>query len=1321
MRSGERRALLVAVEGTNQATGGPDHARSRSRTLRSALVGADFGDVRTLLDPSRSRLVDELRIFFATAGPDDTLLLALSGRIVKNGEGSLHFFAAGSGRRPETAGVALDVLAEAIERGSARSVLLLLDCQYSGWFDDGPDGRAETVPELDLRRCLPIASCVVFAGSAGNGSSAGETDASFAQVVAAALGGTARDRDGDGWIDSDDLKERLLAEHAAGGRSPVFITEVPPVGLIRSVPGSLPVQQRPAAPLSAARGPEADFLAEVAVVTAGLLGECRDRGELRERLRVELRSVGCGTVLAEETVSVADHLLDDGGCTDPAGPRVFPGHGPDPQTEVTAFGAELAARALRLRRDHELDAAPASGWGRSTSGRGDREDPNAPFTNARWLSLLTYLRDGLDRTAVLKHLVDLAVPDGHAFRPAGRETLISGTGSAPEATPEELLVAHTAGVNRETLRYGYPLVVVRTENPDHRTAAPLFVVDAEVVDDNGVKRLRAVSPPEINPALLEADTAYTESELTGLRKWWHEQRDARGVPDLAATTRRVLAHLDIERADDILPSRLAAALAPDDTRSGAHNLAILFRVGSHLTGDAGLLADLDGSCGEGVDPGRLRGTALSALAGEQRPELDDPVLLLAAGGLSEAQTGVLVSAMNRRLTVVAAPPGTGAGQLALAAVHTAVAAGQAVLFAAPTAQAADDFVVRAGRTVEHLVVRTGEPGHLSRESAVLNTLLSRSAGGGVPTVQEMGLRDDWTGIRDARRAIDALARIERDLALLATARGRVVDAGWDPETLFRGGRPQDWLRRSERAAGWGLLRPLRRSVIRRGLGVSTDSRSLARLCEIARIERVWRATLDRYHRTTSLDDLYSDLEAVAGCHRLSSADYLSAVVGRRLTQGRQAVLNRLECLNWQSGNTAWSGFKRLLTAVPAWAVQTGRARGLPPQPGLFDLVVIDEADLSDVAAVVPLLYRAKRALVIGDPARPAPLPTLTEHEERTRRERAGLGERWLVERALGGPGSSAYRALARATAGAGGRVHWLDEHEGSHPLIAAAADRGCYGGRLTVLTDSRTLVAAGGQAVEWRDVPGECERTIGESYVNREEARRAVGVLQELDTLLPVDATLGVAAGSRAQCTLLRQLVGCSRFTREIHVAAASAFGSRVYDAVVVSPVLSGSCPDGGPLTPASAVVEQWTALLGTAASRIVVVGDRASWLWRGGVLADLAGIVADVQHERPPETLADLIQILQGMADEVVVGSFVHGHRVDLRVRTPDGTVLVLLDGSRDGRELRGLAKRQRRLRELSGLPVRRAPVWRCLHEPEALAKEIVLAENCTPGRSRS
>lgn len=58
----------------------------------------------------------------------------------------------------------------------------------------------------------------------------------------------------------------------------------------------------------------------------------------------------------------------------------------------------------------------------------------------------------------------------------------------------------------------------------------------------------------------------------------------------------------------------------------------------------------------------------------------------------------------------------------------------------------------------------------------------------------------------------------------------------------------------------------------------------------------------------------------------------------------------------------------LLNAFPCWASTTYHlSQILPIEPGMFDLVIFDEASQCDLASALPALYRGNRALVVGDP------------------------------------------------------------------------------------------------------------------------------------------------------------------------------------------------------------------------------------------------------------------------------------------------------------------------------------------------------------------
>ncbi|MFV2070842.1 MAG: AAA domain-containing protein [Pirellulales bacterium] len=52
------------------------------------------------------------------------------------------------------------------------------------------------------------------------------------------------------------------------------------------------------------------------------------------------------------------------------------------------------------------------------------------------------------------------------------------------------------------------------------------------------------------------------------------------------------------------------------------------------------------------------------------------------------------------------------------------------------------------------------------------------------------------------------------------------------------------------------------------------------------------------------------------------------------------------------------------------------SRNVPFGPALFDLAVIDEASQSDIASALPILFRARRAVIIGDEMQLRPVAQL---------------------------------------------------------------------------------------------------------------------------------------------------------------------------------------------------------------------------------------------------------------------------------------------------------------------------------------------------------
>ncbi|MFC7329460.1 AAA domain-containing protein [Marinactinospora rubrisoli] len=1261
MRIGRRRALLIAATShTDPVLADLPVARAGARTLDAVLrAHGRFDETTLLLAPDRARALAAARSFLADTRPDDLLLLYFAGYGLLTGDGRLFLAARDTAAcRPRRTAIPVGLLGDLLRAAPARAAAVLLDCWHRVAGDSSAGGARPGLPEVELRRELAGAGVVV----------------------------SAADRD-------------VAAPDPAG----------------RSIPG------RPGA-----LG-HADCGVLTLAAAAALAGAAEDRDgdgwvdvrDLVDHLRADLGPI------TRRGRPVVLPFGDDGGAV-----RLVRGRG--------AGGPERAGSGALVGH-----LGPARGP--SSLPEQPQDDPALPLDDARWRALLGYHAACTRRAAVIRSFADLDRAGGHVCWPAGPEPLFSGADPRPALGSAAAGLIEAARERGDTVRYGYPTVLLDPAAlpaaPDGDRpgtgllAAPLFVVD--VTAESGITgpRLRALSAPAVNPAVLRALGHSGRADMLELRDWLvdGQEPDGPAIADLAGKARRLLSDLGVEPLDDIDPARLHGGLARQPPRAGARNVALLFRAVPPAGITSGILADLASDEANALQVRQVPGTALGALA-EPRPAGSDPGPPVVTGRLGEAQHDALRSAMTERLTVVAGPPGTGAGTLAAAAVQTAIVAGQSVLIAAPDTATLDAAVRCAEAGTRPLVVRTGGSRHRAAEPRALAELLERGDDSGDPAARHASLREDWASLRTARWTLDAVAAQEHELALLALTRARLASAGWDPRALFDGGRrpPGEWARRIDGAFRRGAVGALRRRAIRRGLGVPTDSASLAWLCRSARAEHDWRVALDRWQRSAVPADPAANLEAASGCHRVSSRDCLAAAVAHRAADGRGAVLDRLRDLNRQgAGNRA--GFPPLLTAVPAWATTASDARALPAQAALFDLLVLIDAGNCPVAEALPLLYRAERALVIGDPRRAAS-PTGPEPEEELRhRTAARLGERWLTERALRGIGDSAYHACAAALAATGRPVLWLDEPEGRPPRLAALADRHFYGGRSgTDRAHPGRAPAPDARTVEWRNVLGGCASTTGRSYVNPEEANAVAAVVRDLDATLPDGATVGVLAPYRSQRALLRRLIRRRGHGREVRVGSVETFRSGEHDVVVLSPtVCAGAPPDL--VRRAAPRADPWHAALTRATRRVIVVGDAAFWSACGGLPAELGALglpagagpgreVVAGARTRPPAGLAParpahdparqaLLAALRSMSDEVTEDVAVDGHHADLRVRTPHGSTLVLVDRSGSGRELRRLLDRRALLGRISGEPVVRAPAWRCLHDPDVMAKEILAA----------
>ncbi|ROO58389.1 AAA domain-containing protein [Micromonospora sp. Llam0] len=961
-----------------------------------------------------------------------------------------------------------------------------------------------------------------------------------------------------------------------------------------------------------------------------------------------------------------------------------------------------------------LVAAPDSTAARAQADAGPATPADdAPFDADQWRRLITYYVNCMERSAVLRSFIDPQAVSTYTPAPAGAEAVFTAT-SPVRLTGRASALAARARADGKELQYGYPVVAVRPTRQQPVRLTPLLICDVTVGTNDVV---HAAFPPRPGPALLDLlQLSDVESDELLQRVG---QVFAPGDPAaLTATVDLLTKTFGLTPVADLDPMALVGAPRPGPL-DRVQNAALLYSVDASASPQQQLVADLQSMI---KNPRLIDRTALATLAAGPGEEAPVSITTVALAPANEAQEEIIRAAMSQPLTVAQGPPGTGKSQLVTALLATATAAGQSVLIGSTSNQAVDAVIGRVGELVgPGLVLRTGnkehrlqEPKHIADLIAAYPPAESHLAPDDRTPLYELRLISDE--ISSLRQSLDDQRLLERDLADLAAERrpgprhehrtGHEHRADRDAAAV---GLPDDddalaqLYRLTDRALtsrwlGWWYRWRLRRH----GAG---DPGTIRALGERTVIELRWRDCRRQADALPDADTSWQRLTELIGVERpRRSIELLRAQIARRVTSGARLLQNRADEMA-RAQSDSWAYFPELLRVLPGWAVTALSVRRLRREPAMYDLVVIDEAAQCTVPAILPMLYRAKRALIIGDPRQLPPVVELSDTDDRTEQAKAGLGAGWLDTRRLRYARHSAYDAFAAAA----GTAYLLDEHYRCHPDIVDAPNREVYQGRLTVLTDPARLTAPAEPAVRWRDVPGTFSYGPTGSGRNDVEIAAVVTEVAELRAAYP-EASIGVVTPLAAQQRGLKSALQAAGLTENLLCATIHRFQGSERDIMVVSPVGAHGIGDRTRDWLAHQT-NLWNVAITRARSQLVVVGDRSWWSGQRGLLTAVAlGRTSTAELPDAAPGPADQLHRALGEAGVAVRRDVaLAGQTADLVIRQAGREIAVYVDdpaGDPSGRALRKVLARLDVAAHHG--TVRRVPAWRCLAEPEQVATEL-------------
>jgi len=334
---------------------------------------------------------------------------------------------------------------------------------------------------------------------------------------------------------------------------------------------------------------------------------------------------------------------------------------------------------------------------------------------------------------------------------------------------------------------------------------------------------------------------------------------------------------------------------------------------------------------------------------------------------------------------------------------------------------------------------------------------------------------------------------------------------------------------------------------------------VAGLTPLAEVQHSFKETLDNLAQQTG------PLLDASLRQRTTGLDYEDR---RRLTQMRGVLGHLSGPAVTKQMRIRWDRFfaeqlQLLLRFFPAWAVTNLSVRHcLPVAPAVVDTVIIDEASQCDIASVIPLLYRAKRAVIVGDPNQLAPVHNL----------KSARNQMLLQKHRLLVPELLQYDFLAHSSydiAACSSDPIMLKDHYRSHLDIIDYCNSTFYNDFLRIETNHAGLRLPKGWSpgIHWTDVVGTAEGAP-RGAICQEEIEAVTRILHRLLVKEQFDGTVGVVTPFAVQANRIsdwadRNLPAKIRLNSQLVCSTAHKFQGDERDVMICSPVFQPGVPRG--------------------------------------------------------------------------------------------------------------------------------------------------------------
>lgn len=400
--------------------------------------------------------------------------------------------------------------------------------------------------------------------------------------------------------------------------------------------------------------------------------------------------------------------------------------------------------------------------------------------------------------------------------------------------------------------------------------------------------------------------------------------------------------------------------------------------------------------------------------------------------LSDSQLQVVKNIDNSKFVAVQGPPGTGKSQTIVNLVAHLVANGKTVLVASRMDKAVDVVAERLNDLgASHMALRAGRLNYQRQLSEELNNLLAQNNSDLDDDIEDILLVDT----KDMKDHLDMLKNMENKsetiIKLEKNWYDKLEEVEEQEKILGKKEYIKKTLKKGEIDMVAGIIKVLEHNMEKAGfISKIANFTSLGQLKKILNLKDFdvnyetigkLKQELEFANMEWSLRKIEADIQKTGNLHMLAEQirtmkrkqkslatnilknkrrEALKELLRdenkrRRLkVHAKSLVANRKRL---QTNILEEEDFRPLLEAFPCWCVTTyAVSDSLPLKPGMFDVAIIDEASQCDIASCFPILFRAKRAVIVGDDKQLPHLSFLEKAKEQSFLSQYGIPDKYQL-------------------------------------------------------------------------------------------------------------------------------------------------------------------------------------------------------------------------------------------------------------------------------------------------------------------------------------